>query len=145
MAASYIQAVGGATPPPPPSAVTTADCPQGELPHLARSGFEAWFGRDNVAIEPGATHTYCFTLNETWYRIAFAVGDRTGSNQCFTHVAKYIPPTGSGWETRHGDGTNSAAEYQSRGRSVPMGVWRIEITAGTERQCANKYQVVAHP
>lgn len=59
-----------------------SSCPQGDLPHLDRAGFENWWGRDHVPIGDGQVHTYCFTVDIDTHRFELAVGDRTGAVQC---------------------------------------------------------------
>lgn len=121
-----------------------SSCPQGELPHLARAGFEDWWGRDHVPIGDGQVHTYCFTVNMDTHQLALAVGDRTGKAQCFWHVAEYIPPTESGWSARVEAGRDTSYTFSLRSELLPKGVWRIRITNDVTPNCADQYQVVAH-
>lgn len=132
------------TPTPTPTPSGSADCAQGELPSLARDGFEGWFGRDNVKIQDSEVHTYCFTVNGDSDRLALSVGDRTGSSQCFVHTAEYIPPSTSGWATKTDTGRDTSYTFFVRAGFLPKGVWRIRITADNNPNCADKYQVVAH-
>lgn len=122
-------------------------CDMGDLPPLRLDGFPGWLGLRRVSIAHGATQTWCVKLEENVKSWKLAIVDRTGASQCFYHSAEFIPPTGSGLDSKSGRGgsTGTALTFRSQDEYLPRGTWRVKVTASDQYPTCNmQYEITVH-